>query len=160
MKIRSITNVITNSSNETFIMKSAPDKDDVDYVELTWETILNPCWQFDMDLLVYLVRNYSEVKELKDNPFPRTSEIWDPWAKARYGRSQEDLLDLWQMFVEENKEAFEGIIGFCYVEGPYDHDYEDWEEWDSKNDDLRDQSIMVAGRDEDFDQYLQYEVVD
>lgn len=160
MKIRSITNVITNSSNETFIMKSAPYEDDVDYIELTWELILNPGWQFDKDLLVYLVRNYSEVNILKDNPFPRTPEIWNPWKIASYYWSQEELLDLWQMFVEENKEAFEGIVGFCYVEGPYDHDCESWEEWDSKNDDLREQSIMVAGRDDNFDWDLKYEKVD
>lgn len=160
MKIRSITNVITNSSNETFIMKSAPYEDDVDYVELTWELILNPGWQFDKDLLVYLVRNYSEVNILKDNPFPRTPEIWNPWETASYYWGQEDLLDLWQMFVKENKEAFEGIVGFCWVEGPYDHDYESWEEWDSKNDDLKEQSIMVAGRDDDFEDDLKYEGVD
>lgn len=152
MKIRSISDAITNSSNETFITTHMPDPKIYEYSyaeKITWEDIVEArnC-NFDPDLMVYILEERLLDHKLVQNPFPRTKGNDEPWYQAEYYNwTEEELKEIWSLFVELNKEDFEKLVGLCYVSGRDDNEYEDYYQWVSDNDDLGDISIMRAGRD-------------
>jgi hypothetical protein len=155
MKIRSISDAITNSSNETFITTHKPDPEVYDYSyaeKLTWENIINyGTYDFSPDLMVYILEERLLDHKLLQNPFPRTKENDTPWQQAEYcGWTEEELKDIWVLFIELNKEDFKELVGLCYVSGPEDNQYDDYDQWVSNNEDLSDISILRAGRDQDF----------
>ena len=154
MKIRSISDAITNSSNETFITTHMPDPRIYEYSyaeELTWDDIIGlKNYHFDPDLMVYILEERLLDHELLQNPFPRTKGTDEPWEQARYYNwEEEELKELWTLFVELNKEDFKKLVGLCYVSGRDDNEYgcDDYYQWVSDNDDLGDISIMRADRD-------------
>ena len=155
MKIRSISDAITNSSNETFITTHMPDPKIYEYSyaeEITWEDIVEAKnYNFDPDLMVYILEERLLDHKLVQNPFPRTKGNDKPWYQAEYYNWTEDeLKEIWELFVELNKEDFKKLVGLCYVSGRDDNEYEDYYQWVSDNDDLDGISIMRAGRDCEF----------
>ena len=114
IKIKSITDVITNSSNETFIIKGKGELYSFDQIRKGYTGGI------DRDDWVLLIQEFLHIP-LKDNPLPLVNYRGN-YISYEYG----------------------------YVSGPYDHDYEDYYDWVSENDDLRADSIMSAGRDMGF----------
>ena len=152
MKIRSISDAITNSSNETFITTYMPDQKIYEYSyaeELTWKDIVGlKNYHFDPDLMVYILEERLLDHKLLQNPFPRFEGNDEPWEQAEYyDWTEDEIKEIWGLFVELNKEDFEKLVGLCYVSGRDDNEYEDYYQWVSDNDDLGDISIMRAGRD-------------
>ena len=150
IKIKSITDVITNSSNETFIIKGKGELYSFDQIRKGYTGGI------DRDDWVSLIQEFLHIP-LKDNPLPlvnyRGNYIsYGPWQNLYYhgSWSREEIDKLWEDFVDANKEAFMRASEYGYVSGPYDHDYEDYYDWVSENDDLRADSIMSAGRDMGF----------
>lgn len=154
MKIRCISDAITNSSNETFITTHIPDPKIYKYSyaeELTWKDIVEArnC-NFYPDLMVYILEERLLDHKLVQNPFPRTKGNDEPWYQAEYcGWTENELKEIWGFFVELNKEDFKKLVGICYVSGRDDNEYgcDDYYQWVSDNDDLGYISIMRAGRD-------------
>ena len=62
----------------------------------------------------------------------------------------DEHLKLWQKFVNENEASFREIVGFCYVYGLEEDDCLSKDSWKSINDNLRNQSIMYAPKNCDF----------
>ena len=152
MRIRSISDAITNSSNETFITTYMPDPKIYEYSyaeELTWKDIVGlKNYHFDPDLMVYILEDRLLAHKLLQNPFPRFEGNDEPWEQAEYyDWTEDEIKEIWGLFVELNKEDFEKLVGLCYVSGRDDNEYEDYYQWVSDNDDLGDISIMRAGRD-------------
>jgi len=152
MRIRSITDAITNSSNETFITTHMPDPKIYEYSyaeEITWDDIVRlKNYNFGPDLMVYILEERLLDHKLVQNPFPRTKGNDEPWYQAEYyGWTEDELEEIWGFFVELNKEDFKKLVGLCYVSGRDDNEYDDYYQWVSDNDDLGDISIMRAGRD-------------
>jgi len=149
MKIRSISDTITNSSNEAFITRTAPTGYEyASYDELTWERILEGGnYGIDRDMMIMLLEDYVLERALTDNPFPRTPSQDKPWEQAYYcGWLEDDLNDLWRIFVKAHESEFKELVGYCYVSGPYDHDYYDYDEWEADTDALRDIAVICLGR--------------
>jgi len=149
MRIRSITDAITNSSNESFITRKAPiGYEYASYDELTWEHILtgHSCL-FSRDRMVEILEDHTINGAITDNPFPRTPSQDKPWQQAHYyGWSEEELDGLWQIFVKAHESEFKELVGYCYVSGPYDHDYQDYDEWEADTNDLRNIAVICLGR--------------
>ncbi len=164
-RIKSRTDVITNSSNETFITKREPKGYDYnDFDVLTWDIILKPdsgSWSDELDLMVHLVES-NIGHELQDNPFtipepednngrPWWSEPKKPWAYALdCGWTWDERMNLWTVFVKAHESEFKTIVGYCYVSGIYDHDCSDWDIYESANDRLGSISVLRASRDSSF----------
>ena len=158
MKIRSISDAITNSSNETFITTHMPDPKIYEYSyaeKITWDDIVGlKNYNFGPDLMVYILEERLLVHKLLQNPFPRTKGNNEPWYQAEYyDWTEDEIKELWGLFVELNKEDFKKLVGLCYVSGRDDNEYKDYYQWVSDNDDLGYISIMRAGRDCGFLDY-------
>lgn len=155
MKIRSISDAITNSSNETFITTHMPDPKIYEYSyaeKITWDDIVGlKNYNFGPDLMVYILEERLLVHKLLQNPFPRSKGNDKPWYQAEYCClwTEDEIKEIWELFVELNKEDFKKLVGLCYVSGRDDNEYgcDDYYQWVSDNDDLGDISIMRAGRD-------------
>jgi len=148
MKIKSITAVITNSSNETFITKVYPDPEIYHYsdaVPLTWEMITSgDIYPFDYDVLVTILEDSNVT--LVDNCFPKSHYSDTPWETHLSYGDMDYIRGLWQMFVQENEEAFKTLVGICYVYGLDDNEVGDWDTWHEWNDDLGEISLYREGR--------------
>lgn len=159
IKIKSITDVITNSSNETFIIKGQGELYSFDQIRNGYT------FGIDRDEWVLLIQEFLHIP-LKDNPLPLVNYKGEytshgPWRDLSYhGWSHKDSQELWANFVDANREAFMKASEYGYVSGPYDHDMDDYDEWCSENDDLRSESIMSAGRDMGFWDSYDYKIPD
>lgn len=120
VKIRSITDVVTNSSSEVFILQ----KDDayslgrdypfVDVYGMTLDSIKRNPWFSDL---------YSWAAKTIDESIPYVDENMDT--------------DEWKKLVEEHKEAFETLASEYMVVDIEDH----YEEWEDATDEARSESI-------------------
>lgn len=110
VKIKSITDVVTNSSSEVFILQ----KDDaynlekdypfVDVYEMTLKSIKDNTWFSDL---------YSWAAKTIDESIPYVDENIDT--------------DEWERLVEEHREAFE-TLSSEYMEVDIEDHYEEWED--------------------------------
>lgn len=149
MRIRSISDAITNSSNESFITRTAPvGYEYASYDELTWERILDGgFYEINRDMMIRILEDHILYHAISDNPFPRTPSQDKPWENANcWGWDNDELDSLWQIFVKAHESEFKQLVGYCCVSGPYDHDYSDYEDWESDTDALRDISVICLGR--------------
>lgn len=148
MKIKSITAVITNSSNETFITKVYPDPKIYHYnsaTPLTWEMIINgDLYPFRPDVLITILE--WDNAPLVNNYFPKKDCLDTPWRKQFMLGNQDYIKELWRMFVQDNEEAFKKLVGICYVYGVEDNEVGDWDTWCRWNDDLGEISLYREGR--------------
>lgn len=144
MKIKAISDIITNSSSECYIMKNSEKL----YGSLNWEDILEGGnGNIGRDLMIQILTEYYHL-ELKENPFPATKDCEEPWDQTSYSWNWErsEVDEVWEDFVNLNKEAFEKLIGVGFVYGPEDNQYYDYDEWVSVCKDYRNDSLMWQSR--------------
>lgn len=145
LKIKCVTDVITNSSNETFIFKKGRVPEGETAQEFEWESIRKGwCTNLSRDeMIIVLVVGLNET--LVENPFEKQS-----WDNACYkGWWEDELEELWRDFVDKNESAFKKLLDLVYVAGKEDNEYTEGD-WDSYCKRLRSQALLSAGRDCDF----------
>lgn len=98
-------------------------------------------------MMIRILEDHILYHAISDNPFPRIPSQDKPWGNANcWGWDNDELDSLWQIFVKAHESEFKQLVGYCCVSGPYDHDYSDYEDWESDTDDLRDISVICLGR--------------
>lgn len=138
-KIKCITDVITNSSNETFIFKKGEVPSGEVGQEFDWASILKGwCTNLSRDEMILVLEK--GLGEPMGN-----SHSWD-----NCGWSEEVLEETWKKFVEENKTSFKKLLDLVYVEGKSSNEFQDYDDWQEYNESLREKCIMFALADHDF----------
>lgn len=152
-----ITDVITNSSSEVYLVR------DPKY-GLTWEEILRESnYPFTRDSMIGLLENFFKIP-LKNKPVKGYGFDWagfhdDTWESLEYSDSwrDEDIQELWENFVEENKEAFEKLIDLYQMS--ISDECLTWEEFidECKDIEYSESCLAVLGRNGDIYDISQYE---
>lgn len=129
IKIRSITDVVTNSSNETYVIRRDLESQ---FPDCDWD------WGDSLD--------YLRIRDSKGSPGFSRQELVDMlsyglnqvligleedyyiWKNSKWTEDQ----DLWRIFADVNKAAFLKLSEYSIVYGPedgYEGYEEDWEEF-------------------------------
>lgn len=138
--IKSISDVITNSSNETYLIKNNLTTKGY---QITMEDILRGYSRgLERDEMIYIILEVFGLS-ITNNPCPPSKINYRPWDNLPI---DPDYDELWELFVKENLGSFESLCDYKIVRGPYDHDY-DWDEWNSICEEYRSISTLSAGRD-------------
>lgn len=97
--------------------------------------------------MIQILTEYYHL-ELKENPFPVTKDCEEPWSQTSFLWNWEryEIEELWEDFVNLNKEAFEKLIGVGFIYGPEDNQSYDYNEWVSVCKDYRCDSLMWKSR--------------
>lgn len=121
-KIKSITDVITNSSSETFLMSYAMrEYEGVTNEEITWDKIYDmPYWWEEIVDYLKLDKNLLTNYKVSSDYY---GYFYDKDKGKYYGYP---LSEDWKIFVDIYKKEFETLIGMYIVD--ISNHYEDYED--------------------------------
>lgn len=143
VQIKSITDVITNSSSETFIYRRSKIPEGEEGQFFDWESILEGwCTNLSRDeMIIVLVVGLGET--LGSSPF-RVGE-WDTTET-----DPEEVDKLWKEFVLQNEASFRKLLDLAYVEGEEDNCFSTTEEWEAYREEMQENALLWTGIGQDF----------
>ena len=133
-KILSVSDVITNSSSEVFVMAEGTAKyydtlegtDDCIYIEaIDWDWIVNG-WEYDL-VIDMCNLDRSEVFTFQENQTNKRNR-WDEEYKGKYGHWQEPEKEDWKTFCELHKDTIMELVNrnlyFVSIEDHFEGAYD------------------------------------